>query len=180
MSSRKTFTPEEILPRYTFAFYQVSINEAARSAVAAFMEFGAAVNNDDVPSAARHLSNAMSHCGALSRFFWPPKSAGSLAEYRGSQLRGIYKLNSNSALADRNMRNAFEHFDERIDNWLKEFPVGPIIASPILADHSEFQDDFGHAFKVIDPDASVCIVLGQRFEFGKLAKEVADLLMRMT
>jgi hypothetical protein len=170
-------SPEDIFLPYHSEFYKVSIDEAVRSAVAAFIDYGSAADDGTIDDAARHLQDALGYCAALSRYFWPPTSAGALGKYRGEQIKQVYGINDESPLANRNLRNALEHFDERLDDWLKKGPVGPIVASAVFGDHSEIEEDFGHIFKMIDAEKSVFVVLGQKFEFGPLSQEVARLMV---
>jgi hypothetical protein len=158
---------------FMLVFYEVSIEQAARSAISSFLAYGDALDRaseEDV--VATHLHDALTHCAAISRFFWPPSSAGSVASERAEKLRVKYNVDQTSPLANRALRNALEHFDERLDNWVLQNPVGPIAATPIIADESIIENGFGHAFKVIDPVNDVYIILGERFEFGPVATEV--------
>ncbi|WP_145923420.1 hypothetical protein [Sphingopyxis macrogoltabida] len=160
------------------AFYEASLEQSAHSAVDAFFAYGRAIDGGQSEIIiARHLHDAMTHCAAISRFFWPPAKPESLAARRGAALRKQYGVSDHSPLANRELRNALEHFDERLDSWILSGPVGPIMASPIVAAHSIVDDGFGHAFKVIDIENDIYVILGKKFPFGELAKEVSRLLI---
>ena len=169
--------PEGLIQPYAFDFYRVAIYDAARSAISAFLAYGEELNGSgNKAEVTRHLQDALSHCSAISRFFWPQRKAGPVGIYRGAELRRIYEIRDDSPLRNRDLRNALEHFDEEIDKWLVKVPVGPIVASPIIGDHSIIADGFGHAFKVVDPDNDIFVLLGKKFEFGSICREVARLL----
>lgn len=169
--------PESVIPPYAFELYCVAIDDAARSAVSAFMAYGEVLDGSrNEAEVARYLQDALSHCSAISRFFWPPRNAGPVAAYRGVELRRIYDVGDQSPLHNRDLRNALEHFDERIDAWFMSGPVGPVVASPVIDNHSIVDDGFGHAFKVVDPDNNIIVILGNKFEFGSICREVARLL----
>jgi|688.fasta_scaffold957260_2 hypothetical protein len=169
--------PESVIPPYAFEFYRVAIDDAARSAISAFLAYGEELNGSrNEAEVARHLQDALSHCAAISRFFWPQWKAGPVGTYRGAELRRMYHVRDDSPLHNRGLRNALEHFDEEIDKWLMKVPVGPIVASPVIGDHSIIDDGFGHAFKVVDPDNDIFVILGEKFEFGSICREVARLL----
>lgn len=57
------------------------------------------------------------HAAALSRYFWPSPSGGkkpqlqNLKQKRGEFLRNVFKLDEHSPLHNRDLRNAWEHFD---------------------------------------------------------------------
>lgn len=90
----------------------------------------------------------------------------------------MYDIASNSPLNNRDLRNRLEHLDEKIDEWLSFDPVGPIIPGPIFAQHTVVDEGIGHAFKVIDRENNVYIVMGQKFEFASLSRAAAKVLMR--
>ena len=152
--------------------------DAARSAVAAFLEYGEVIDDEgggDAESAARFLQNALTYCGVISRYFWPAKSRP-IETHRAKLLRKHFHVEDDSALHSRKLRNDLEHFDEKIDAWIMEFPVGPIVVSPIIGSHLLVDDGFGHAFKIIDTREEIYVVLGKKHAFGSIAKEVARLV----
>ena len=57
----------------------------------------------------------------ISRVFWPPKARRETlreaVDSRGSELRKRFAIDDNSPLFLRDIRDDFEHFDERIDHW---------------------------------------------------------------
>lgn len=55
--------------------------------------------------------------GNVSKILWPPRKTS--AE-RGEILRERLDVADWSPLSDRNFRNHFEHYDERIEDWLEE------------------------------------------------------------
>ena len=174
MSSK---TPESGPPPYAIAFYQVAVDDALRSAAWSFLTYGDVIESGGSEAqAARLLHDALTHSAAVSRFFWPPRGAGRYATERGEQLRSSYGIDESSALFDRNLRNELEHFDEKLDDWLQSNPVGPIIASPVFADHSIVDDEFGHTFKIVDTANQIFVILGRKYKFGPISREIARLL----
>jgi hypothetical protein len=179
-----TVAAQVVMPPYAFEFYRVAIDDALRSAAISFCEYRDLFDKGGSETEiARCLHDALTHSAAVSRFFWPiiprsnkKKKDAELAEYRGAKLRNMYNVDQTSPLFNRDLRNELEHFDEKLDHWLKEFPLGPIVASPIFAHHSIVDDGFGHAFKVVDTENDVFVVLGRKYEFGPISLEVARLL----
>jgi len=53
--------------------------------------------------------------GNVSKILWPQKEkyAG-----RGERLRELLKVSEDNILFDRKFRNHFEHYDERIEDWV--------------------------------------------------------------
>ncbi len=72
------------------------------------------------------LQNIIGNVGAISRFFWPSNNNG-YYKFRAEKLRKIYDVNDSSVLKNRDMRNHIEHFDEKLDDFLKEFTSGVIM-----------------------------------------------------
>ncbi len=73
------------------------------------------------------VQEAVGHAAALSRYFWPsPKGKKKEAQQnnlrinRGKRLCDAFSLNESSPLYNRDLRNAWEHFDERLDVYLLE------------------------------------------------------------
>jgi hypothetical protein len=52
--------------------------------------------------------------GNVSKVLWPVKPASSA---RGEHLRRTLEVADDSPLANRDLRNHFEHFDERLEDW---------------------------------------------------------------
>ncbi len=72
----------------------------------------------DPPSAIGDFDYAqrfVSSAAAISRILYAPKD-------RARHLCDLLGLGGDSPLASRKVRDAFEHIDERIDNWLKKNP----------------------------------------------------------
>ena len=179
MTTKKHKLTVDNFPPYAFAFYGVAIDEAARLAVRSFMEFCEAIEDGSSEAeAAGLLHDAVNHCAALSRFFWPSPRAGKVAEYRGQQLCKIYGVPDDSPLNNRDLRNHLEHLDEKIDQWLAFDPVGPILPGAIFDSYTICDEGFGHAFKIIDIENEVYVVMGNKFEFGPLSRAAVDICLK--
>ena len=55
--------------------------------------------------------------GNVSKILWPPRSS---SKGRGARLRELLQVHDSNPLSDRNFRNHFEHYDERIEDWFEE------------------------------------------------------------
>jgi len=72
------------------------------------------------------LQNIVLQAGALSRYFWPTrKKAHHIA--RAEHLRWALSINESSPLYSRDLRNSLEHFDERLDDYLRNDIVGILL-----------------------------------------------------
>lgn len=74
------------------------------------------------------VQNLLTAAGNISRVFWPAprnaKKSGKRARYieRGRKLRERLGVNDNSPLQSRRLRDIFEHYDEKMQDWLKDNP----------------------------------------------------------
>ena len=116
--------------------------------------------------------------GALPRFFWPVKKDCLLAATRGKRLRDAFGFDDASPLKWRKLRNAFEHFDEELDRFLLTDRVGCFFPSPLVAEHTLADEVIGNIFKLVDPKHGICVLLGEKFEFRQIRREVQRVLAR--
>lgn len=64
------------------------------------------------------LQGFLVHAGMVSKLLSPP-TKDAVSKKRGEALRRHLDVGDGSALLDRAARNAIEHLDERMDNWLR-------------------------------------------------------------
>lgn len=109
---------------YHEVFYIRCIALAAGKGIEAFEWYRHLIAHDaDAALTVFELQEALSHAAAVSRFFWPASSV-MLAAARGLRLRDAFGMAESNPLADRRLRNAIEHFDERLDRFLTGDPTG--------------------------------------------------------
>jgi hypothetical protein len=161
------------------AFYAHSIAYNAERSITAFRRFDMAVEKSAAPGLiVSTVQEALTHAGALSRFFWPVKKGDSLATARGKRLRELFSLSEASPLKSRKLRNAFEHFDEDLDRFLLHDRFGCFFPAPLVDDHTLADEVIGNIFKLVDPVHGVCVLLGKKFEFLPIRDEVHRILGR--
>jgi len=158
------------------AFYIHSIIYAAGRAEDAFRRFEEAVGSRGGSELiVATVQEALTHAAGISRFLWP-MGRGELAKARGQKLRDAFTVDDTSPLRHRKLRNAFEHFDEDLDSFLLEDRVGYFFPSPLVDDHDLADDQLGNIFRLVDPAAGVCVLLGEKYEFGRIRSEVQRIL----
>ncbi len=114
------------------------------------------------------LQNVVIQGGALSRYFWPVRKGH---EERGHQLRQALAVGDDSPLHDRNLRNAIEHFDEKLDAYLSSGLVGYIFPE-FVAPRPREDGMQGHFFRAYFIDCGVFRLLDGEYEIEPLALEI--------
>ncbi|SFJ53738.1 hypothetical protein [Bradyrhizobium sp. cf659] len=164
-----------ILPIYS-VFYERSVLYSASRAHDAFMRYEHGLDSgataDEIVSS---VHEALSHAASLSRFFWPARLQG-VASARGERLRRHFGIDESSPLYGRELRNALEHFDERLDEYLLWNDAGYFFPDAAVDSHELADEAIGHIFKLVDPCRQIFVVLGQKFYFDPIRREVDRIL----
>jgi hypothetical protein len=160
-----------IQPMYV-AFYIEAIYYAAERAEAAFARFvDCATTRKSASEIVSSVHEALGHTAALSRFFFPVEKKA-LPKARGARLRQLFAVSNNSALQDRDLRNALEHFDERLDEYLLGDIAGYIFPGPMVEDADLADDTLGHIFRLVDPHTKSFVLFGKKYPFSPMRNEV--------
>lgn len=159
------------------AFYIQSVLHVAQAGNDAFERFEQAIVqqlSDAIIVSA--VQEALTHAAALSRFFWPVRDRGTTMA-RGQKLRDAFVM-AESPLRDRGLRNALEHFDERLDEYFLRDPVGAFLPAPMVHEHELADDPTGHIFRLVDPFDLVFVLLDEKYPFEPIWTEVSRILQR--
>jgi hypothetical protein len=114
------------------------------------------------------LQNVVLHAAALSRYFWPVRKDH---HWRGEHLREVFQITEDSALHSRDLRNAIEHFDEKLDTYVEGGIVGHILPEYI----GPFSESTGvpvHIFRGYYVDTGVFQLLDNQYEVQPILGEV--------
>lgn len=114
------------------------------------------------------LQNFVLHAGAISKYFWPIRKGH---EERGDQLRMAFHVSDQSPLKSRALRDAMEHFDEKLDRYLGKGIVGYVLPEYFGPKPS----DAGvpeHLFRAYFVDTGEFQLLGESFEVPPLVDEM--------
>lgn len=114
---------------------------------------------------------------ALSRYLWPVRTK-KLHLLRAARLRSGLGISDDSCLSNRDLRNALEHFDERLDEFCRTLVAG-IILPTYVGPLGEQHEVPRHLFRAFYTDIGVFEVLGERFEMAPILEEVEELHERL-
>jgi hypothetical protein len=167
-------------------FYLHSIIYSASRCLASFEEYEHSKKLDVPPEyVVSIVQEAVGHAAALSRYFWPSLRSGKkrppleeLKEKRGEVLRAFFELTETSPLYNRDLRNAWEHFDERLDAYMLGNDAGYFFPGCILDTHTLADDPLGHIFKLLDTEAECLVLMHQKYFFGPIRDEVGSVFER--
>lgn len=162
------------------AFYILSIVYSAKRCLDAFDRYDELekieANTEDLVSI---VQEAVGHAAALSRYFWPSPqdkkkqpNLKQLKEKRGEKLRKAFQIDEGSPLFNRDLRNAWEHFDERLDEYFLENDSGYFFPTCLLNTHSLADDPAGHIFKLLDVKEECLVLMGEKFFYAPIRTEV--------
>ena len=114
------------------------------------------------------LQNMVLQSASLSRYFWPVRKGH---EARAKRLRDAFAMDDNSPLFNRDLRNALEHFDERLDHYIAAGIVGYVFPEYVGA---KPEDDgvSGHFFRAYFPDTGEFRLLNEEFKIQPLSDEL--------
>jgi hypothetical protein len=166
-------------------FYIHSIIYSAWCCLHSFEEYDLGRKQDDVSAdyLVSVVQEAIGHAAALSRYFWPSTlgdrkdpAQAELKKKRGEILRSAFALTEQSPLFNRSLRNAWEHFDERLDAYALESDTGFFFPASTIGSHTLADDAAGHIFKLLDPEAECIVLLGAKYYFAPIRAEVSRIL----
>ena len=122
----------------------------------------------------REALDLVHHAAAVSRILWPPgckdKKKKARAQRRGQVLRDELGLKGSHPTQNRALRDHFEHFDERLDDWAENSRNHNIVGKlfgPRRAISGESIDD-SDIIHHYDPDTKTYAFRGEPFNIQEL------------
>lgn len=125
------------------------------------------------------------HAAAVSRIFWPPgskdKHARQRSQRRGDALRKVLGIVNGHPVQKRVLRDHFEYFDERLDDWAERSRnrnivkqlVGPRSA---IGGNAITDEDIIHHY---DPTTRIYAFRGEKFDVQELATGLDDIYAKI-
>jgi len=122
------------------------------------------------------IQNFLIAIADISKIFWPPMSTYS---QRGEELRNIFNIKNDSPFQSRDARNYFEHFDERIENWIAsskthvfaDTNIGPLKGQAKMIGNLGPRDYMRH----FDQTTWTLFFSGDEYKLNVIIKAVEDL-----
>ena len=132
----------------------------------------------------RFAAAVLQHAGLASKLLWPPGSPvgfkNKRAKARAQHLRASLKIDEHHPLKNRSLRDHFEHYDERLDDWLANSPnhifvnnvIGPrsVIGGNVVQDHE--------IIKLFNPHTKELVFRGSAYNVQQIVDAVQDVRTR--
>ena len=115
------------------------------------------------------LQNIILTAGGISRFFWPSKNG--YYKIRGKELRKVYLVDDSNVLKNRDMRDLIEHFDEKLDDFLKEFNSGTVM--PKYVGPISYVDDIRTVFRAYFYDMGIFKIFNVEYKIEPIINEIS-------
>ena len=133
----------------------------------------------------KDASDLVNHAAAISRMLWPPndknKQKRVRATRRGKALRKILDVQYNHPIQNRKLRNHFEHFDERLDDWAHNSRNKNIVRNLIGSPNAIGGDaiDATDIINSYDPSTRIYSFRGESFNIQELVNAITDINQRV-
>ena len=114
------------------------------------------------------LQNMVVQAGSLSRYFWPVRGEH---KARGQVLRECFVMKEGSPLSNRDLRNAIEHFDERLDKYFSRVATGYFFPEYVGTRPGDNEIP-AHFFRAYFVDTGEFRLLDEDFEMKPIADEI--------
>jgi hypothetical protein len=153
-----------------------------RAALILDCELKKGLDDSDATEVWEAVYSILSHSANLSKIFWPVKvkaaPRNTELQERAKLMRGLFEVTDESPLANRDVRNGFEHLDERIHDWLDE--IGPThIVDYFIGAAAQAANMTGrHIFRIFDHETGFVTVGSDSIRLQPLIFESDRLYVR--
>lgn len=114
------------------------------------------------------LQNIANQGAAMSRYFWPSDTKYAK---RGRVLRTAFKVADSSPLRERKLRNMVEHFDEYLDDFLKDCLAGQFVPDYFGPKPPDYRGPL-RFFRAFFTNTGEFEILGQIFPLQPIVDEI--------
>jgi len=155
----------------------MEIEKQAKFALLAYQDLAQGLQSLDMTRIFYSLQSFLVASGDISKILWPSDE-----EYksRGKELRDFLDVKDDSSLALREFRNHFEHFDDRLEKWIKNSTkhnfVDWMVGKKDMIKGIDPKDFFRH----YDPNTEVLTFWSTPYPLGEIKNEIEQLLKKVS
>lgn len=153
--------------------FQSNVLEQCKFIIFSYTTLNNSLTRNQNDAAFYSIQNLLTSSANISKILWGQK--GKRLEER-KLLRDSIGILDSSPLREVNMRNHFEHIDERIDRWWLESKRKIYIDSNIMSISKIHGYEDVELFKTFDPITFDVIFWGEKFNIRSIVKEVQLIL----
>jgi len=127
------------------------------------------------------LQLIIQNAASLSKYLWPIRNNG-IHKNRGITIKSALQTDDTSALKSKNLRDGLEHFDEKLDKYLRDNQVGEFIHQDVRTE-IPVSDIPLHIFKGFYINPKCFVLLGKEYQMLPIIAEIErihDLLIQCT
>lgn len=122
------------------------------------------------------VQNIVVHAAMLSQYFFPQNRNNQIFVERAKHLREKFQVDEdNPLLTNRDLRHYLQHFDERLDMYLKKEVFGNFLPSFVSLTEPKNDGVPRHIFKAFYIKSAVFQTLTERYAINPIIAEVARL-----
>jgi len=122
------------------------------------------------------FQNIIHQAGSLSRYFWPSRKEH---RSRGEFLRNKFAMKDDDPLNNRELRNALEHFDERLDDFVLGKNAGEFVPD-YFGRKLDDKQGTRHFMRSYFVDTDEFTVLGEVFAVQPIVMSIGSVNQRLT
>ena len=172
---------QSFMDEFLQSIYLESVKQECEACFSAIHAFDLAINSRGRDDPFVHAIALVHRAAAVSRVFWPPEAKDKVSrqrsQRRGDFLRNLLGVTSNHAIQSRTLRDHFEHFDERLDDWAERSKNRNIVKQ-LLGPRSAIGGDAIEDADIIhnyDPGTKIYAFRGEKFDIQAIADGINDL-----
>lgn len=165
------FPPFEVFYLVSLEFCTLSAMASATQVVALMEQRKSGGERFTPQEALNEVQNIVNQGAAISRYFWPSDKK---YRARGEALRKAFGIDDLSPLRDRKLRNMVEHFDEYLDDYLRQTVAGQFVPDYFGPSPDEDRGPL-KLFRAFFTDIGIFEVLGEAFSIQPILDAIFDL-----
>ncbi|MCS0129228.1 hypothetical protein NDJ14_23325 [Vibrio alginolyticus] len=166
--------------------YLRQIKEECEFCLAAVQQMNLILKEQSKGDFFREALDLVHHSAAISRILWPPgcrdKAKKKRSQRRGQALRDELNIKNGHVIQNRTLRDHFEHFDERLDDWAENSKHKNII-STLFGPRNAVQGDSIDDTDIIhhyDPETKKYAFRGEEFDIQELVDGIDDIYNKVS
>ena len=152
----------------------MEIKKQCSFSITAFKDIDIYLKKSDVERVWYSIHAFLTATANISKIFWPNQRDG--REKSAEELRKYLNIDNTSAFHNRTLRNHFEHFDDRLEQWALSNKT-PFIDSNISGINQPLIGNSNNreSVRFYDPKTHIVYFMGEKYELLPIYKEVCEL-----